>query len=190
MERSTSVGPSTGAGPHRLPARHLILIGYRGTGKTTVARLLAERLGRPPADSDDLVQAKTGKSIAEIFERDGEAAFRDREAEAVAEALEAAESIVLATGGGAILRPETRALLRSRGHVVWLTATPETIFRRIRDDAASVTTRPGLTALPPWDEIVALLENRREYYAETAHVALSTDQIVPEEVARRILETY
>lgn len=165
-----------------------ILIGYRGTGKTTVARILASRLGVRAVDSDPEIERQLGKTIAEIFEQDGEAAFRDHEARIIRELLEKAEGpLVLATGGGAILRPETRRLLNESGQVAWLTASPETILQRIREDAASKTTRPGLTSLPMFEEIVSLLEKRAPLYRETAHRIVETDHRTPEEIVEILL---
>jgi shikimate kinase len=152
-----------------------ILIGYRGTGKTTVARKLAEKLKIPAFDSDPEIERRTGKTIAEIFAQDGEPVFRDWEESVIAEILADPNPLVLATGGGAILRESTRKRLRQSGRVIWLTATPETILRRITSDAASKTMRPNLTALPMQEEIVAVLEQRKPLYAATAHEIVETD---------------
>lgn len=167
--------------------KKLILIGYRGTGKTTLGRLLGRRLNLAVVDSDPEIERKTGKSIAAIFAEDGEAVFRDLEAETIAEILDRDEPLVLSTGGGAILRPETRQRLQEKGHVVWLTASAETISDRIRDDGASATTRPSLTGLPPLEEIVHLLETREPLYAKTAHQVVDTDVLALEEVVDLIL---
>lgn len=167
--------------------KHLILIGYRGTGKTTVARLLAERLGVTAVDGDPEIQHRTGKTIAEIFARDGETVFRDIEETVVAELLRSEEPIVLSTGGGAVLRPETRSRLRESGHVVWLTAEPETILARMQGDESTKTMRPSLTELPPMEEITALLEKRHTLYAETAHAVVVTDRRSVEEIVEEIL---
>ena len=164
-----------------------ILIGYRGTGKTTVAQKLAARLEIPACDSDVEIERSVGKSIADIFAQDGESAFRDREESVIAEILSWSVSLVLATGGGAILRSSTRERLRQAGRVIWLTATPETILRRISSDAASQTMRPNLTALPMYEEIVAVLEQRTPLYAETAHETLETDTLTAEEIVETIL---
>jgi len=153
----------------------LIFIGYRGTGKTTVARKLAERLSIPAFDSDPEIKRRAGKSIADIFAQDGETVFRDWEESVIAEILASPHPLVLATGGGAILRETTRKRLRQSGRVIWLTATPETILYRITSDAASETMRPNLTALPMHEEIVTVLEQRKSLYAETAHAIIDTD---------------
>jgi shikimate kinase len=165
----------------------LILIGYRGTGKTTIARLIGEQLKIPVIDSDSEIERGAGKSIADIFAQDGETVFRDREESTIAEILNTPNPFVLATGGGAILRSETRYRLKNAGHVVWLTATPETIFRRIRGDSASETMRPNLTSLPPMEEISTLLEKRNTLYAETAHEIIETDFRNTKEIAEQII---
>jgi len=159
----------------RVPMQSVILIGYRGTGKTTVARNLAERLGIPVFDSDREIECRAGKSITDIFAQDGESVFRDWEETVIAEILASPNPLVLATGGGAILRTKTRERLRQAGYVIWLTATPETILRRITSDAASQTMRPSLTSLPMHEEIVTVLEQRQPLYAETAHEIIDTD---------------
>ena len=164
----------------------LILIGYRGTGKTTVAHKLAERLGIPAVDSDPEIERRVGKSIAEIFAQDGEPIFRNWEESVITEILADASPLVLATGGGAILRASTRKYLCRSGRVIWLTATPETILRRITNDAASKTMRPSLTALPMYEEIVTVLEQRKPLYAETAHEIIDTDCRTIDEIVKTI----
>ncbi|MDR3198839.1 MAG: shikimate kinase [Planctomycetaceae bacterium] len=167
----------------------LILIGYRGTGKTTIARKLGERLQIPVIDSDWEIERRSGKSIADIFAQDGEKIFRDWEESAIVEILQQnhLNSFVLATGGGVILRPETRYRLKNAGHVVWLTAKPETILRRIQGDPASATMRPNLTSLARLDEIVNLLEKRNPLYAETAHEIIDTDFLKTDEITDKII---
>ena len=160
----------------------IILIGYRGTGKTTIVHKLAERLGVPCFDSDVEIERRAGKSIAEIFAQDGESAFRDMEESVIAEILAHPAPFVLATGGGAILRTRTREKLRLTGQVIWLTASPDTILRRITSDAASKTMRPSLTALPMQEEIIAVLEQRKPLYAETACQTIDTDTQTPDEI--------
>jgi shikimate kinase len=164
-----------------------IFIGYRGTGKTTVAQKLANRLEIPVFDSDIEIERHTGKSIAEIFAQDGESAFRDLEESVIAEILDQSMPLVLATGGGVILRSSTRERLRQSGRVIWLTATPETILYRITNDAASQTMRPNLTSLPMHEEIIAVLEERKPLYTETAHVILGTDTFTADEIVETIL---
>ena len=171
--------------------KSFILIGYRCTGKTTVAGKLAERLGIPSIDSDVEIEQQAGKSIAEIFAQDGESAFRDLEESVIAEILarkSATAPLILATGGGAILRSGTRERLRQSGRVIWLTATPENILRRITNDSATTTMRPNLTSLPMYEEIIAILEQRKPLYAKTAHEIIDTDCQTPEEIANTILQ--
>ena len=164
-----------------------ILIGYRGTGKTTVAQKLANRLGLPAFDSDPEIERQAGKSIADIFSQDGEPAFRDWEESVIAEILAHSHPLVLATGGGAIVRASTRERLRQSGRVIWLTATPETILHRITNDAATATMRPNLTSLPMREEIVTVLERRKPFYAEAAHEIIDTDTRTVEEIVEIIL---
>lgn len=168
-------------------ARHIALVGYRGTGKTTLARLLAERLGVTARDSDPLVEARAGKSIAAIFAEDGEPAFRDLEETVLAELLDG-EPAVLSPGGGAVLRESTRRRLRDRSIVIALSASPETLFRRLHGDPTTRQRRPGLTDLDPLEEIRTLLEARAPLYRETAHHLLDTENRTPEELVEAILD--
>ena len=161
-------------------------IGYRATGKTTVARLLAERLNAPWVDSDREIERQAGKTIAQIFAEDGETAFRNYEAHVIFDLCQS-EELILATGGGAILRPETREILRESGPVFWLTATPETIARRMNADTATATQRPNLTELSQREEIRSLLEYRTPLYQETATIEITTESATPEEIVAQIL---
>jgi shikimate kinase len=162
------------------------LIGYRATGKTTLARLLAQRLGWPWIDADAEIEHRAGKSIARIFAEDGEPAFRDLEAQVVAELCRRRE-LVLAAGGGAPLRAENRRAMRAAGTVVWLTASPETILERMSADAATASRRPALTGHDPLAEIVELLGRREPLYREAAQVVIDTQGKSPQQLVGEIL---
>ncbi len=164
------------------PPRGVALVGYRGTGKSTVGRLLADRLGLEFVDADRVLEDRLGRPIARVFAEDGEPAFRDAEAGALAE-LTTRTGIVLATGGGAILRPENRLALRRFGFVAWLTAEPEVLAARL---AANPGDRPALTDRGLLDEIATVLEARLPFYAEVADAAIETADRTPAEVAEVI----
>jgi shikimate kinase len=165
---------------------NLILIGYRATGKTTLARLLAERLGWDWIDADVEIERRAGKSIARMFAEDGEPAFRDLEAQVIADLCQR-DRLVLATGGGAPLRPESRAAMRRAGTVVWLKALAPTIHRRMSGDATTAARRPNLTDKDPLAEIEHLLARREPAYREAAHWDLDTEGRRPEELAAEIV---
>jgi shikimate kinase len=165
---------------------NLVLIGYRGTGKSTVARHLALALGWGWVDADVEVELLAGKSIAAIFADEGEPRFRDLESTVIADLMRR-DSIVLAAGGGAILRPENRIALRSSGRVIWLTAEPETIVRRLAADPDTPGRRPNLTTAGGEAEIRALLAVRQPLYAATADLTVDTEGKSPGEVAQAIL---
>lgn len=167
----------------------ILLVGYRGTGKTTVGRILAQRLGWTFADSDDVVEAAAGKSVADVFAAGGETNFRDREAAALRD-LCARERVVVATGGGAVLRAANRELFRSSGFVVWLTARPETIFSRLGSDPATSSRRPNLTPAGGMEEVRTLLAAREPLYREVAHFIVDADVPSPEAVADAILTAW
>src|SRR5438094_242448 len=122
-----------------------VLIGYRGSGKSSIGARLADRLWQKCVDTDAMVIAKAGKSIAEIFQQDGEAKFRAMEAQAVREAA-ALSDVVIALGGGAPLREENRRVIKEAGHrVIYLKCEPEELLRRIRSDPDTPQSRPSLT---------------------------------------------
>jgi shikimate kinase len=164
----------------------LILIGYRATGKTTLAKLLAEQLGWDWIDADVEIERRVGKSIAKIFAEDGEPAFRDTEAQVIGD-LCRRDRLVLATGGGAPMRAESRQAMHAAGSVVWLTARPETILARMNADATTAARRPSLTGKSPLDEIVALLAVREPMYREAADWVVATEGRTPEELAAEVI---
>lgn len=167
----------------------IILIGYRGSGKTTVGRLIAERLGWDFADADEHIEAAAGRSIAAIFASEGEAEFREREA-AVLGQLCRQPRLVAATGGGAILRPANRELLRAAGFVVWLRVSPEIAWARLQADPTTAARRPNLTTTGGIEEVRALIAARESLYRETADLIADTDSPSPEAVAATILSAW
>lgn len=168
---------------------NIVLIGYRGTGKTSVARELAARLGWPWYDADEEIERVAGKSIAEIFATAGEAAFRDWETQVIKQ-LSANRGAILATGGGAILRDANCKALKRHGRFVWLRATAETIHERLRDDATTAARRPSLTGLSELDEIRALLAKRQPIYATLAELTIDTESKSIAALANEIIATW
>lgn len=163
--------------------RSVFLIGMMGAGKTTVGRLLARELDFEFVDCDREIEARSGVSIATIFEVEGEDGFRRREA-AMLEELTLRPGIVLATGGGAVLREDNRARLRSRGLVIYLQASMDEILRRTVGDR----TRPLLQNADRRHRIAQLLAQRAPLYAETAHLSFRSSVASPHKLLRRILE--
>jgi len=141
--------------------RNLVITGFMGTGKTTLGRRVAQQLGRPFVDMDAEIEAQAGKSVARIFSEDGEGAFREREA-ALCKVLAAQEGLVVATGGGALVNPESRAALSQSGTVVCLTCDADEIVERVR--AAGGPERPLLAGDDPGAAVARLLDARSEAY--------------------------
>jgi shikimate kinase len=172
------------AAPGRRPL--VFLIGYRGTGKSTVARLLAARLGWSALDADELLETRHGKIIREIFAEEGEAGFRDKETALLEEACKLRKHVI-ASGGGVVLRPTNRELLRSAGIIVWLTADADTIWQRMQADASTASRRPALT-VGGRAEIDELLRQREPLYRECAHFSVNSAKWTPEAIADEVLE--
>ena len=147
----------------------IALVGLPGSGKSTIGRQLARRLSVPFADSDHVIEQQLGCSIREYFEREGEDRFRDVE-EAVIDELTTRHDGVVATGGGAVLRPANRAHLRERAKVIYLRSSPEEVFRRLRHD----TNRPLLQVKDPLGRLRDLYAVRDPLYREAAHFVIET----------------
>ena len=187
----------------------IALAGFMGSGKTTVGKVLADFLGCPFMDLDDLVVKKAGKSIPDIFAQDGEPAFRLLEAQMLRKTVEkyAESTAVLALGGGAVLAPASAALLREKTVCIYLRATLDTLLQRLAGETAGrpllneipgqagndggsvVMPGPGSSVMPGPDRasVSARLAAREPIYEETAHVVIDTDGLSPDEVADEII---
>ncbi len=164
----------------------LTLVGFRGTGKTTVASAIASRLGCDWQDADVAFERQAGVTVAEFFASHGEPAFRERETELLSSLLSTCDG-VLATGGGVVVREANRRLLVARGRpVVWLDATPESVRRRLEADPATAARRPSLTGGDPFAEVERILREREPLYAEVADLRIDTSHVSPGEVVDRI----
>ncbi|MEE9294519.1 MAG: shikimate kinase [Phycisphaerae bacterium] len=172
--------------------KNVVLIGYRGCGKTTVGRLLADRLSVGFVDTDERIAAQAGTSIAEIFASEGEAGFRQRESRVIAEVAapqptDSSVAAVISVGGGAVLSDDNMDCLRRGGRVVWLTCSPEVLHERIVSDPSSPPSRPALTARGGLEEVRSVLGTREPYYRKWADLEVSTDHRSPEAVAADIV---
>jgi shikimate kinase len=168
---------------------NVFLIGYRGSGKTTVAVALAELLGWKCVDADAELERRAGKTIKQIFAEQGEAAFRDLEA-AIATDLVSGDGQVIAWGGGVVLREENRQMLAGRGKIVWLQASPEALLRRIQGDATTAARRPDLTEQGGLAEIRTLLAERTPLYASCADFSVDAENTPPRKVAQQIIAEF
>jgi shikimate kinase len=161
---------------------HVVLVGLMGTGKTTTGRILARRLRRRLLDSDQLVEARTGRTVREIFEADGEDAYRTLETAALLDALAEPEPAVIAAAGGVVIREENRRALRSAGAlVVWLRADLDVLTRR----AIRGAHRPLLDR-DPATVIATMARDREKWYREVADATVATTDRPPEAVAAEI----
>ena len=166
-------------------APNIILVGPMGSGKTAVGRSVARHLGRTFYDSDTEIVRRTGVDIPYIFEKEGEAGFREREREAI-EALVALRGIVLATGGGAVLLPANRLLLAQRGYVVYLETSVEQQAERVKQGR----NRPLLSNVDPATRLEELMAVRDPLYREIADICVATDgrrvKAVADDIVRMI----
>jgi shikimate kinase len=165
-----------------VPHRNIVLAGFMGTGKTTVGRLVAERLGWRFVDTDDVITARDGRVIAAIFEQDGEATFRQLESAACRD-MAALCHQVIATGGGALLDPRVSAAFAARSVVICLTCDLDEIIRRVGDDPA----RPLF--VPDRDRLARLLAARADHYARLPH-HVDTTHSSPAQAAEEVIRLW
>jgi shikimate kinase len=166
---------------------HLYLIGYRGSGKSTVGRHLGRVLSMPYVDTDDRIEASYGMSIREIFESEGEAGFRDREEAVLTQVAADTTPAVVATGGGAILRENNRRVIATTGHCVWLNGSAKSLFQRIEADNSTNSRRPSLSSRGGYDEVVEVLAAREPLYRELAQSIVETDNKSADDVVDEVL---
>ncbi len=163
----------------------LFLIGMRGSGKSTIARLVAHELGWNWLDADDELEKRYGQSIRAIFAAEGEAGFREKESDVLAQLCRLARHVI-ATGGGIVLREHNRALLRSSGRIVWLTADIETLWQRVQADSATTERRPPLT-IGGRAETEEIIQLREPLYRQCADYVVDTTGREPNDIAAEIL---
>ncbi len=179
----------SGAGAAAPRGDNLVLIGPRGSGKSSVGQAAALRLRRPWADTDVWVCEPVGQSIRAIFETQGEAAFRQMERDAIHEAV-CCRGYVISVGGGAVLRADNRAALRRAGWCVWLTAPATELHRRLAADPNTLATRPRLTAADALAEIEQVLGERAALYAEVADAQVETGGRSIDQVVDAVLRSW
>jgi shikimate kinase len=166
-----------------LPTQHVVLVGMMGTGKTTVARVLSDRLGRPVLDTDSMIEQRTGRTVREIFATDGEDAFRAMETDVLREALAAPTPAIIAGAGGVVLRAENRAALKASGaRVIWLCADPATLVERVKTGGH----RPLLDA-DPAGTLQRMFRDREAFYREVADAIVLVDHRSVGDVVEAVL---
>ena len=164
--------------------KRIVLMGFMGAGKTTIGKALAERLSWDFIDTDAEIEKEQGRKISEIFETEGEQAFRDMETRLLKKLEKSEEQFVLSIGGGMPVREENRAFLRNIGTVIYLKTSKEEIIRRVSGD----TNRPLLQGGALEEKVTNLMNAREQIYKDTAHKEVVTDGKNPQKVVNEILE--
>lgn len=168
------------------PMRNIVLIGFMGCGKSTIGRMLHNKLGFKHLDTDQMIEEKEGRPISDIFSNEGEDHFRDLETGLLRDMVNSSmASSIISTGGGMIIREENQQLLRELGFVVWLSCTPETIYKRTSRSGH----RPLLQGEDPMAAINQLLSLRTPMYQTTAHIEIKTSELDFDEIACGIRES-
>ncbi len=162
---------------------NIILIGYMGCGKTTLGKKLSYRERIALLDTDKRIEQKQKKTINEIFDEEGEPAFRQMETECLKEFLDYSDRYVISVGGGLPMKEENRTLMKQLGTVIYLKAEPDTIYERLKND----TTRPLLRGDNPQEKIRTMIEMRNPYYEEAADAIVSVDCKSFEDIIQEIL---
>lgn len=158
------------------------MIGPMGAGKTTIGRQLAKKLSAKFHDSDHEVEKRTGADIPWIFEIEGEAGFRKRESQIVSELVQQ-DNIVLSTGGGVVLNPENRKVLKENGYIIYLQSSPEKLYMRTAGDKR----RPLLQGDGKLDQIKRILKEREPLYEDLANEVINTDKLTVKQIVNKIL---
>ncbi len=164
---------------------NIVLIGFMGSGKTTVGIRLSYRMRRVIEDTDKLIEKKEGKTIREIFAQEGEAYFRQAETAMLEELCGKLRGHILSVGGGTPVREENRALLKKLGTVIYFRVKPETVYNRLKND----TIRPLLQCENPLEKIKELLESRKEAYEACADIIIDVDNLTMNEVVDRVVQS-
>lgn len=161
----------------------VLLIGMMGAGKTTTGRLLADRLHWTYLDSDDEIERQTGRTVPQIWEADGEPAFRAEETRVLREACTSQQPVVVSVAGGAVLDPQNREVIARAGLVVWLRADVDTLARRVGSGAGRPLLKRG-----PAEALARLSKERAPLYAELANVEFDVDRMSPPQVVQSIID--
>jgi len=165
---------------------NIFLIGFRGTGKTSVGKILAQRLKREYIDADVYLEQQEGKTIKDIFAESGEKKFREIESKIIAE-LCLQNNLIVATGGGVVLNDENVNRMKKSGVAILLEADADTLFKRIKGDVSTNTKRPSLTQFDEYQEIKYLLEKRKPLYDKAADFIVNTARISIDDAAGKIM---
>ena len=164
---------------------NIVLIGFMGSGKTTVGKALSVKCGREFLDTDALIEANEGRKISEIFAKEGEAHFRKLEY-AVLNNLTEAKDKIISTGGGIVTYPDNRGLLKKAGKVVYLRVKPETVVKRLEGDES----RPLLMGDDKLSKVENLLSSRKAMYEEVADIIIDVDYLLVEEIVGLIVKDF
>ncbi len=173
--------PINATGIKLIMSNNIILVGLMGAGKSTIGRNLAKRLEKEFYDSDRVIEERTGVDIATIFEIEGEEGFRNREAQVISELCQL-DNIVLATGGGSILRDENRRNMKKYSQVIYLSTTAELLYSRIRHDKS----RPLMQTSNPLETLKSLLKDREPFYKEVSDLVITTGKQKANVIVKRV----